>query len=380
MSKLVRLSFATILILTLSAFVFAQSTVTGGIGGKVTDPQGASIANATVTATNTGTNQESTVTAEDDGGFRIGNLQPGTYNVKVSASGFADFTQELVVEVGRVTTLTVPLGIAGATATVEVSADAPVINTTAPDVSTNINQTSINELPINGRRASDFVLLTPASVPDGPFGLISFRGVSGLLNNSTVDGGDNNQSFQSEERGRTRIPYVVSASAVREFQVNSSNYSAEYGRSAGGVVNTVTKSGTNEFHGDLFEYYRNNKYGARNPRATKNEIINGVSTPVGIKPLDIRHQFGGTIGGPIVKDHLFFFFSYDQQKRNFPGLAVFFVPSYLNGVATGTAARTALLAKGLTDAQINTATSFLNSLTGETPRRGDQRIIFPKID
>ncbi|HEY6188174.1 MAG TPA: carboxypeptidase regulatory-like domain-containing protein [Pyrinomonadaceae bacterium] len=380
MSKLVRLSFATFMILALCAIGFAQSTVTGGIGGKITDPQGASVPNATVTAINTGTNQEATVTAEGDGGFRIANLQPGTYSVKVSASGFADFTQELVVEVGRVTTLNVPLGIAGATATVEVSADAPVINTTAPDVSTNINQTSINELPINGRRASDFVLLTPASVPDGPFGLISFRGISGLLNNSTVDGGDNNQSFHSEERGRTRIGYVVSASAIREFQVNTSNYSAEYGRSAGAVVNSVTKSGTNEFHGDLFEYYRNNKFGARNPRATRNVLINGISTPVGIKPTDIRHQFGGTIGGPIVKDHLFFFFSYDQQKRNFPGLAVFFVPSYLNTVATGTTARNALLAKGLTNTQINNAVSFLDSLTGETPRRGDQTIIFPKID
>jgi hypothetical protein len=381
MAKLVRLTFATFMILALCAIGLAQSTVTGGIGGKVTDPQGAVVPNATVTATNVGTNQEVTATADDDGGFRLSNLQPGTYNVKVSGSGFAEFTQpNVVVEVGRVTTLNVPLGIAGATETVEVSAEAPVINTTAPDVSTNINQTSINELPINGRRASDFVLLTPASVPDGPFGLISFRGISGLLNNSTVDGGDNNQSFHSEERGRTRIGYVVSASAIREFQVNTSNYSAEYGRSAGAVVNSVTKSGTNEFHGDLFEYYRNNRFGARNPRATKNVLINGVSTPVGIKPTDIRHQFGGTLGGPIVKDHLFFFFSYDQQKRNFPGLAVFFVPSYLNTVATGTAARTALLAKGLTDTQINNATNFLDSLTGETPRRGDQTIIFPKID
>ncbi|HEX8143474.1 MAG TPA: carboxypeptidase regulatory-like domain-containing protein [Pyrinomonadaceae bacterium] len=380
MSKLVRLASAIFIVLALCAIGFAQSTVTGGIGGKVTDPQGAIVPNATVTATNVGTNQESTVTTEGDGGFRIGNLQPGTYSVKVSASGFADFAQELVVEVGRVTTLNVPLGIAGATATVEVSADAPVINTTSPDVATNINQTSISELPINGRRASDFVLLTPASVPDGPFGLISFRGISGLLNNSTVDGGDNNQSFHSEERGRTRIGYVVSASAIREFQVNTSNYSAEYGRSAGAVVNSVTKSGTNEFHGDLFEYYRNNRFGARNPRATRNVLINGVSTPVGIKPTDIRHQFGGTLGGPIVKNHLFFFFSYDQQKRNFPGLAVFFVPSYLNTVATGSAARTALLAKGLTNAQIDNTVNFLNSLTGETPRRGDQRIIFPKID
>jgi outer membrane receptor protein involved in Fe transport len=376
MSKLVRLSCTAFIILALSAIVFAQSTVTGAIGGKVTDPQGASLPSATVTATNVGTNQESTVTADEDGGFRVVNLQPGTYNVRVSSAGFADFTQErVIVEVGQVTSLNIPLSVAGATASVDVTADAPVINNTSPDLSININQTSINELPINGRRATDFVLLTPASVPDGPFGLISFRGISGLLNNSTVDGGDNNQSFQSEERGRTRIAYVVSQSSIREFQVNTSNYSAEYGRSAGAVVNSVTKSGTNEFHGELFEYYRNNRFGARNPRAVQSVLVNGVATSVGIKPLDIRHQFGGAIGGPIVKNHLFFFFSYDQQKRNFPGLSVFSNANYLNTVN-----RTTLLARGLSTAQIDSTLSYINSLTGQTPRRGDQRIIFPKID
>jgi Carboxypeptidase regulatory-like domain len=375
MSKFVRLALATFMLLALSAISFAQSTVTGGIVGKVTDPQGASIPNATVTSTNNGTNQTQTVTTESDGAFRLSNLQPGTYNVKITGSGFADFSQDVVVEVGQTTTLNVPLNIAGAEATVEVSAEAPVINTSAPDLATNINQTSINELPINGRRASDFVLLTPASVPDGAFGLISFRGISGLLNNSTVDGGDNNQSFQSEERGRTRIQYVVSQSSIREFQVNTSNYSAEYGRSAGAVVNSVTKSGTNEFHGDLFEYYRNNRFGARNPRATRTVFVNGIATPIGYKPPDIRHQFGGSIGGPIVKNKLFFFFTYDQSKRDFPGLAVFANIGYLNTVN-----RPTLTGKGLSTAQIDNTLSFINSLSGETPRRGDQRIIFPKID
>ncbi|CAN5445178.1 TonB-dependent receptor [soil metagenome] len=355
---------------------FAQSTLTGGIVGKVTDPQGAVVPNVTVTATNIGTNQETTVTSDPNGGFRVVNLQPGTYNVKIVSTGFSEFLQEkVVVEVGQTTTLNVPLSIAGQTETGQVTAEAPVINTNDNANATNINQTSINELPINGRRASNFALLAPSTVPDGTFGLISFRGISGLLNNSTVDGGDNNQAFFSEERGRTRINYVISQSAIREFQINGSNYSAEYGRAAGGVINTVTKSGTNEFHGDLFYYNRNNRNGARNPRAFNSVLVNGVSTITPAKPIDLRQQFGGTIGGPIIKNKLFFFFSYDQQKRNFPGLAVFTNPNYLNTVN-----RTTLLARGLTNAQIDSSLSFINSLSGETPRRGDQTIYLPKID
>lgn len=355
---------------------FAQSTVTGAISGKISDPQGAVIPNASVTVTNVNTNQETTATADADGGFRVANLQPGTYSVKITATGFADYVQErVVVEVGQITTINAPLVLPGATAVVQVTTEAPVINTTSQDFATNVNQTSINELPINGRRASNFVLLTPATVPDGTFGLISFRGVSGLLNNSTVDGGDNNQSFQSEERGRTRIAYVVSQSAIREFQVNTSNYSAEYGRSAGGVVNTVTKSGTNGFHGMLFEYYRNNKFGARNPGAFAPALVNGVTVQQALKPVDVRHQFGGAIGGPIIKNKLFFFFSYDQQKRNFPALSRFVNLAYLS-----TLNRASLTSRGLTDKQIDDSVAFITSLTGQVSRRADQTLLLPKID
>ncbi len=356
--------------------IFAQSTVTGGIRGTVVDPQKSIVPNATVTATNVGTNQDSTTTSDSNGTFVINNLQPGTYKVVVNQTGFGDYTaQGVIVEVGQTTSIDAALAVSGQSATVEVTAEAPVINTNDNANATNINQTSINELPINGRRASNFVILTPATVPDGTFGLISFRGISGLLNNSTVDGGDNNQAFFSEERGRTRINYSISQSAVREFQVNGSNYSAEYGRAAGGVVNTVTKSGTNQFHGDLFYYNRNNRNGARNPRAFASQLVNGVATTVAAKPIDLREQFGGTVGGPIFKDHLFFFFSYDQQKRNFPGLAVFTSPTYLSTVNT-----TALTTRGLTTAQINNSLTFINGLTGETPRRGDQKLYLPKID
>ncbi len=371
-------AFCLAVILSGAGSALAQSAVTGAIGGTVTDPSNAAIPSATVTLRSQGTNKEETVVTGEDGRFRFANLQPGTYSVSVSASGFADYKQsEITVEVGRLTDVNAALRIGAAAATVEIIADAQVVNTESKEFASNINQTAINELPINGRRWSNFALLTPGSAADGNFGLISFRGISGLLNNNTVDGGDNNQAFFSEERGRTRISYSISQSSIREFQVNTSNYSAEYGRAAGGVVNAVTKSGTNEFHGDAFYYQRNNSWGARNPLAFQSILSGGTATTVGIKPEDVRHQFGGTIGGPIIKDRLFFFFSYDQQKRNFPGLAIFSQPGYLNTVD-----RTLLKAptRNLTDAQIDSTVAFLNSLSGPVPRKGDQTLFLPKID
>jgi hypothetical protein len=366
-------------ILGASAMAFGQSTVTGAIGGTVTNPNKEVVPNASVTVRNSETNQEDTATSDDQGRFKVPGLQPGSYVVTINGAGFSPFTQEKVlVEVGRETTINAALSIGPLSGgTVEVTSEAPVINTSQQDFSSNLNQTSINELPVNGRRWSNFVILTPGTTPDGTFGLISFRGISGLLNNNTVDGGDNNQAFFSEERGRTRSAYSISQAAIREFQVNTSNYSAEYGRSAGGVTNAVTKSGTNEFHGSAFLYDRNNKWGARNPRSTISQLVNGVSTPVAFKAKDVRYQFGGTIGGPIVKDKAFFFFSYDQQKRNFPAVSVFTNPAYLSTVNT-----TVLTAavRGLTTAQINSALDFINSETGIVPRRGDQKLFFPKFD
>ncbi|HMY76847.1 MAG TPA: carboxypeptidase-like regulatory domain-containing protein, partial [Blastocatellia bacterium] len=377
-----RFSHALLLVVALMAMMnsalFAQSAVTGAINGTVSDPAGAVISNATITIKSVGTNKEQTATTTGEGSFKFSNLQPGTYTVTVAAPGFAEFKlTQVVVEVGRATNVEAGMRVAGSGESVQVIADAGLVNTENKEFTSNINQTSINELPINGRRWSNFAILTPSVVPDGSFGLLSFRGISGLLNNNTVDGGDNNQAFFGEERGRTRISYSISQSAIREFQVNTSNYSAEYGRAAGGVTNAVTKSGTNDLHGDAFYFQRNNEWGARNPLAFQSVLNNGVSSVVGIKPEDVRHQFGGTLGGPIAKDKLFFFFSYDQQKRNFPGLGIFTQPTYLNTVN-----RTALTGapRNLTNQQIDDTLAFLNSLTGTVPRRGDQIILLPKVD
>src|SRR5215510_11321224 len=378
--SLTRLSFSLVL-LAFSLIIgvniaMAQSAVTGAIGGSVSDPNNAAIPNAKVTLKNLDTNREESATTDAEGRYRFTNLQPGSYHLTISATGFSEYKQDrIAVEVGRTINLDSTLKVGGTEATVEIVAAGGLVNVETKEFSSNINQTAINELPINGRRWSNFVILTPGVVPDGSFGLLSFRGISGLLNNNTVDGGDNNQAFFSEERGRTRISYSISQSAIREFQVNTSNYSAEYGRAAGGVTNAVTKSGTNDLHGDAFYFQRNNEWGARNPFAFQTVLVNGVSSRVGIKPEDVRHQFGGTLGGPIVKDKFFFFFSYDQQKRNFPGLGVFTAPDFLNGVN-----RTALTGKGLTTAQIDDTLGFITSLTGTVPRKGDQRLILPKLD
>ncbi|MBV9959292.1 MAG: TonB-dependent receptor, partial [Acidobacteria bacterium] len=378
MSKFFRLALVAVALCMMSMMAMAQSTVDGAIGGTVKDPNGALVPNATVTVKNEETNKEGTAMTDSEGRFRVVQLQPGSYSVTIDASGFGTFTQsKVIVEVGRVTSLDVPLAVSGVGGQqVEVTAEAPVINTTQQDFSTNINQTSINELPINGRRWSNFALLTPGAVPDGAFGLISFRGVSGLLNNNTVDGGDNNQAFFSEERGRTRIPYVISQASIREFQVNTSNYSAEYGRAAGGVVNAVTKSGTNEFHGQIFFYDRDNKWGARNAFSFLTVGTPPNTQVIGLKPTDRRLQFGGVVGGPIVKDKLFFFFSYDQQKQKFPAVAAETLGTY-----NLTAAQIATLnSRGVTAAQRAAALAFLVNETGTVPRNRDQYIVLPKID
>jgi Carboxypeptidase regulatory-like domain len=359
---------------------FSQSTTEGAIGGAVTDQTKAVVPGATVTAKNTATGATATAVTDANGHFTVIRLNPGSYDVEVSLSGFTPFNQGgVIVEVGRVTNMDVTISVGGQVETVSVVAQAPVINRESSDLSTNVNQTSIANLPVSARRWSNYVLSTPGAAPDGTFGLISFRGISGLLNSNTVDGGDNTQAFFAEERGRTRLSYSLSLGAVQEFQVTTSNYSAEYGRAAGGVVNAVTKSGGNTVHGEGFYFIRDNKWGAQNPFTTQTQLVNGVFTSVPIKPDDQRNQYGVSIGGPLKQNKLFYFFSFDQQKRDFPGTAqasspsAFFAPLSAAELAT-------LASRGVSPAAGNDGLAFIQSLTGVVPRTGDQTLLFPKID
>jgi len=390
----VGLVFALFVCLIATPIARGQSTTDGAIGGTVTDQSGGVVPNAAVSALGLGTSMKSAVTTDGNGRYLITRLRPGVYSVEITSSGFATYkATNITVELGRVTTIDVTLGVKAQSETVVATAEAPVIVTDRADFSTNINQTTIENLPVNGRRWSFLALGTPGAVPDGGFGLVSFRGISGLLNNNTVDGADNNQAFFSEERGRTRISYSTSEASIQEFQINTSNYSAEYGRAAGGVVNAVTKSGTNQIHGQAFWYDRSSDWGAINPFSFKKVIVNGVSTNVPFLAEDKRHQFGGSIGGRIYKDKLFFFFSGDQQLRPFPAAANSGIPNAVFApvtVAPPVAPNTCstkslpegnvLSCRGVTQAQANSAVTLLQSLTGTVPRRGDQLILLPKID
>lgn len=312
-----------------SVFTRAQSTTQGGIAGTVVDTSGAVIPGAAVTLHNDATSAEFKLISDDGGYFKAPLVPPGTYTVTIVASGFGTYNATLVpVTVGSLTELRPALKAGGTQESIEVTGVAPVIQFQSPEVSSTLTTQEIVNLPLNGGRWSNLALLTPGAASDSNgFGLISFRGISPILNNIEIDGADNNQAFFSEERGRTRAGYSTSQIAIAEFQVNTGVYSAEYGRSAGGVLNAVTKSGSNQLHGQAYFYDRDNTWGALNPFTTITRVVlpSGGGTPTfpnsPYRPIDWRKRWGFGAGGKLIENKLFWFYAYDQFKRNFPGLA-----------------------------------------------------------
>jgi hypothetical protein len=367
----------------------AQTAVDGAVAGTVVDSSGAALPKAGVVVHSTATNADTKVTADASGYFRASRLVPGDYTVMVTAPGFSSYTAEhVIVEVGKLTEVMPKLGTGSASTTVEVTAENPVINQEQSDFTTEFNPTTLATLPINGRHWTSFALLSPGvTLGNSAFGLVSFRGSSNLQNNFLVDGVDDNDAFQSVERGYTRVGYSTPEDAILEFVVNTSNFSAINGRATGGGVNAVTRSGSNIFHGDAFYYYRDNDFGATNPFS----ILQTVPTTVFIKPKDKRSQYGGSFNGPLIHDKLFFLYAFDQQKRNFPIVAVP-TPQFLSYTnasydscpnAAGGAAVNAEVcaeARGVTPAQVAAAESFIAQQSGIAPRLGDQIINFVKFD
>jgi hypothetical protein len=312
----------------------AQTYTLGSIAGTVFDASGAVVPGATVTLHNDGTNAELVLKTDGSGYFKAPELNPATYTVTIDATGFAPYKElGVTVLVGQTTQVLAHLGAAGSTTSVEVTAEAPILNFESPDISSVLTAHNIEDLPLNGERWSNLTLLTPAATVDtSGFGLISFRAISTLLNNVEVDGADDNQAYYSEERGRTREGYSTSKFSIQEFQVNTGVYSAEFGRAAGGVINAVTKSGTNNIHGIAFFSDRDNDWGAYNAFTTNtyNTAASGsapsfVTSPY--KPVDWRKEWGFDAGGALKKDKLFWFYGYNQYHRNFPGTGKANTPS-----------------------------------------------------
>jgi hypothetical protein len=297
----------------------AQTSTQGAIAGTSVDASGGSVPAAKVTIHNDATGFTLDLVSDSSGFFKAPLLEPGTYSVSVTASGFATFRASTVtVQVGQVTEISPLLSVSTASATVEVADQVPVLNLDSPDFSNTLNLRSLQSIPINNRRWSSLAMTTPGVVSDSNgFGLVSVRGISTVLNNIEIDGADDNQAFFSEERGRTREAYSTSGSAVREFAVNTGVYSAEYGRAAGGVITSVTKSGTNQIHGQAYFWDRESNWAAFNDYAAES-ILNPTTNTYKsepIKPEDLRKIYGFTVGGALIKNKLFWIYTYDQHTH-----------------------------------------------------------------
>jgi hypothetical protein len=307
MKRLIRLVAPGLpLLLALASGVFAQTQITTGvIQGTVLDEQAGVVPGANVEVKNPDTNFSRALTTNADGRFVFLQLQSGRYVLTVSKQGFATVIQEnLELTVGQTINLSLSMKVSRLEEKITITA-APTIDTVKTESSSTLNELSVGNLPILGRKFEDMLTLTPGvSITQGPDGdEINFAGQRGVFNNISLDGGDYNNGFFGEQAGGQRAAIDITLDAIKEFQVIATGASAEFGRTAGGIVNVITKSGTNNFHGSLFHFQRLESLSA--------DTSDG-------KPLKDFHreQFGGTLGGPIIKDKVFFFGAVEQIISN----------------------------------------------------------------
>jgi hypothetical protein len=303
-----------LVMLAIAPGVRAQTQITAGtIQGTVTDEAGAVVPGATVEVKNLETNLVRTLTTDEDGRFVALQMPPGRYTVTITKQGFATVVQEsFPLTVGQTVPLNLSMKVSGVEERVTITS-IPTVDTLKTESSTTLNEKAVSNLPVLGRKFEDLLTLTPGvSIVQGPDGdEINFAGQRGIFNNISLDGGDYNNGFFGEQAGGQRAAIDITLEAVQEFQVVATGASAEFGRTGGGVINVITKSGTNEFHGSAFYFQR--------LRALTANTSDG-------QPLDgfHREQFGGTLGGPIRKDKIFFFGAFEQIRENLrrPNLSV----------------------------------------------------------
>ena len=327
--------FAGCLVLAGSAWGQAQIT-SGTIQGEVVDEKGGSVPDAGVEIRNLDTNFSRTQTTGSDGRFAFLALPSGRYRVTISKAGFATVVQERVdLTVGQSLTLPVTMKVSAVAEQVVVTAT-PTVEVAKTESSTTLNQLTVTETPVLGRKFEDLLTLTPGvSIVQGPDGdEINFNGQRGIFNNISLDGGDYNNGFFGEQVGGQRAAIDIPMVAVKEFQVVASGASAEFGRTAGGVINVITKSGTNEFHGSGFGFFRTEG------------LTSNTSDGKPLKDFS-RQQFGGNIGGPIVRDKMFFFGSAEGIREELTR------DNLSAAIGTPCAIANPVFNSNITDAQIN---------------------------
>ena len=309
----IRLCFFIIcLILSLRAVAWAQQSVTSAtLSGRIEDTSGAVVSGASVTAVNLETQQQLNTTTDDEGRYRFPYLRTGTYDLKIDATGFSPVTRQLTVSIGQALDLPIKLDVAGVSAQVNIGTDMPVVETVRTQITETIRPREINELPLNGRNYLDLALLIPGVSPTNtgsnqrfaetsavPGQGISIAGQRNLYNSFIIDG----VSANDDAADLTGTYY--SEEVIDQFQVVTSGGIAEFGRASGGVVNILTKSGTNDLRGSLYGFFRNQRFDARNPLAPTKDLLT-------------QAQYGGTIGGPLRRERTFFFSNFEQTRRNY---------------------------------------------------------------
>lgn len=315
MQRLARLVMLLVFVWPALMYVVqAQAQITSGvIQGTVVDEAGAVIPGAEVEAKNADTNFTRTLSTDINGRFVFLQLQPGRYTLTVSKQGYSTLEQQnLSLTVGQAISLNLALRVSSVQERITITAS-PTIDTVKTESSSTLNEIAISNTPVLGRKFEDLLTLTPGvSITQGPDGdEINFNGQRGIFNNISLDGGDYNNGFFGEQAGGQRAAIDISMEAIKEFQVVATGATAEFGRSAGGTVNVVTKSGTNEIRGSIFHFQR------------LEALSSNTSDGQPLKDFH-REQFGGTVGGPIVRDKAFFFGSFEQITGNLtrPNLSV----------------------------------------------------------
>ncbi len=372
---------ALIAVSCLTTAVLYGQAATAVINGTVLDSSGSVVPDADVVVSNMSLGIERHLKTTGAGVFTAPDLAPAPgYTVTVTKTGFEKYQiNEFDLAVGQQLGLNISLTVGTTGTTVAVTSDAPVVETTKTDVSGVVDSNDILNLPINGRRVDAFVLTQPGVTNDATFGLLSFRGNAGG-NSFLTDGVDTTNNFYDENAGRTRT-YNISQDAVQEFQVISSNFLPEFGRASGGIVNTITRSGTNAIHGSAYWFFRNRTLNATDP------------TSLGINPPNWRHQAGLSVGGPIKKDKVFYFFNGELTRIQNPIVSSNISSTLFDANGNPTGATNSVTGCGgtsyatsttvpATPAQCTAAINYLESRVRPqlVPRKVDDNLLFGKID